>query len=100
MPGVQESALHFWPMKRRQLLRHLREQHCVPHEKGRGSTMYRNEVNGSVASVPSDPEPHDAMIRMICRLLDIDVPKSIFSEPARSSSARGVRRAAKRTPRG
>jgi hypothetical protein len=61
--------------------------------------MYRNELNGSVTSVPNDPEPHDALIRMICRLLDIDIPRSIVSDRARSSSVRAARRVTKRTPR-
>lgn len=84
-------------MKRRQLLRLLRENHCVPDEKGRASTLYRNVLTGAVATVPNDPEPDDLLIVKLCRALDVPVPQSLNGRP-RSAPVR--QRLKTRTPRG
>jgi hypothetical protein len=68
-------------MKRRQLLRHLRERHCVADEKGRETTLYRNERTGATATVSNRADPDDMTIRMVCKRLEIDVPRSLSGRP-------------------
>jgi mRNA interferase HicA len=61
-------------VKRRDLLRHLREHGCIFVREGAGHTIVRNPLNGMQTEVPRHREIKFAMVRRICRDLNVPPP--------------------------
>lgn len=61
-------------MKRRELLRHLRAQGCLPLREGHRHSIYWNPATKRTSSVPRHTEVDDFLAKKICRDLDISEP--------------------------
>ncbi len=61
-------------MKRRKLLRHLEKYGCQFLREGKKHTVYFNPSNMKVSTVPRHEEIVDALVRKICKDLEIPVP--------------------------
>jgi mRNA interferase HicA len=61
-------------LKRRALLKHLREQGCEFLREGSRHTMYVNRAARRASSVPRHTEIPDKLARKICRDLEIPPP--------------------------
>ncbi|MBI1914375.1 MAG: type II toxin-antitoxin system HicA family toxin [Planctomycetes bacterium] len=61
-------------MKRRNLLRHLREQGCLFVREGSDHTIVTNPANGRQSEVPRHREIKFRLVRKICRDLDVTPP--------------------------
>jgi mRNA interferase HicA len=61
-------------MKRRNLLRHLREHGCVFFREGKRHTVYYNPANRKVSTVPRHTDIDDVLAEKICRDLEIPSP--------------------------
>ncbi|MGB8311767.1 MAG: type II toxin-antitoxin system HicA family toxin [Halobacteriota archaeon] len=61
-------------MKRRKLLRHLREHGCVFLREGKRHTVYCNPANRKVSTVPRHTDIDDVLAEKICRDLEIPPP--------------------------
>ena len=62
-------------MKRRNLIDHLIKEGCVLHREGAKHSVYLNQENGHIATVPRHREIEVILARKICRQLDIPIPK-------------------------
>jgi predicted RNA binding protein YcfA (HicA-like mRNA interferase family) len=60
-------------MKRRALLRHLKEQGCKFFREGKEHTVYWNPANRKTTSVPRHVEVANKLARKICK--DLGIPK-------------------------
>ena len=58
-------------MKRRELLRHLRQQGCELFREGGRHSVFWNPANRRTSTVPRHAEIHDFLARKICRDLGI-----------------------------
>lgn len=61
-------------MKRRDLLRHLREHGCALLREGGNHSVFVNRDAGKVSTVPRHREVNDFLARKICRDLEIPEP--------------------------
>ncbi len=61
-------------MKRRQLLKHLRDNGCEFLREGSRHTMYVNRETQRASSVPRHTEIPDRLVRKICKDLGIPPP--------------------------
>ena len=61
-------------MKRRQLLRHLKEHACELRREGSNHSIYRNPTTGKAVPVPRHTEIANNLARKICRDLGIPPP--------------------------
>jgi mRNA interferase HicA len=61
-------------MKRRDLIRHLRQNGCTLDREGARHSIYRNPANGRCAAVPRHREVKDTVARVICDELEIPRP--------------------------
>jgi hypothetical protein len=59
-------------MKRKDLLRHLREYGCALLREGKRHSIYWNPTSSKVSSVPRHSEINDFLARKIFR--DLDIP--------------------------
>lgn len=58
-------------MKRSTLLQHLRKHGCVLKREGASHSLWTNPANGKVEAVPRHTEIPNALVRKICRGLEI-----------------------------
>ena len=58
-------------MKRKVLLRHLREHGCLLLREGGRHSVYWNPATKRTSTVPRHSEIHEFLARKICRDLDI-----------------------------
>jgi predicted RNA binding protein YcfA (HicA-like mRNA interferase family) len=61
-------------MKRRKLLRHLRQHGCRFLREGASHEVWYNPANGQMQPVPRHVEVSPRLIRTICRKLEIEPP--------------------------
>jgi len=61
-------------MKRRELLRHLRDSGCQFLREGSRHTVFWNPAGGKTSTVPRHAEINDFLARKICRDLGIPEP--------------------------
>ncbi len=61
-------------MKRRKLLRHLRDHQCVFVREGAGHTIVSNAAKDLQSEVPRHREVKFALVRQICKDLAIPLP--------------------------
>jgi mRNA interferase HicA len=61
-------------MKRRELLRHLRDSGCDLYREGGRHSVYWNPSNRRTSTVPRHAEINDFLARKICRDLGIAEP--------------------------
>ena len=61
-------------MKRRQLLRHLKNHGCSLLREGANHSIYQNDETGAEAPVPRHTEIDDITARIICKELSIPRP--------------------------
>ncbi|MBI5969549.1 MAG: type II toxin-antitoxin system HicA family toxin [Deltaproteobacteria bacterium] len=61
-------------MKRRELLRHLKQHGCELFREGGKHSVYFNVVGRKTSSVPRHNEIADKLARKICKDLDIKEP--------------------------
>jgi mRNA interferase HicA len=61
-------------MKRRKLIRHMENYDCFFHREGGRHTIYMNRAKGLKTSIPRHPEIEPALVREICKDLDIPAP--------------------------
>ena len=61
-------------MKRRELLRHIKNHGCEFVREGREHTIYENPANGKRVPVPRHREIADVFARAICRQLGVPEP--------------------------
>ena len=61
-------------MKRRKLVRHMGDNGCAFHREGARHTIYINLATGLKTAVPRHPEIEPALVRKICKDLDIPAP--------------------------
>ena len=61
-------------MKRRALLKHLREHDCELLREGAKHSVYWSPVSRKTSAVPRHSEVSDKLARKICRDLGIPIP--------------------------
>lgn len=61
-------------MKRRALLKHLRQHGCELLHEGKRHSVYWNPANRRTSSVPRHTEIVDKLVRKICKDLGIPTP--------------------------
>lgn len=61
-------------MKRKDFLRHLRDEGCQLLREGKRHSIYWNPTAGKTSSVPRHTEVNDFLARKICRDLGIAGP--------------------------
>lgn len=61
-------------MKRTAFVRHLEAHGCHLVREGGNHSVYRNAANGRQSTVPRHREIKDALVRKICRDLEIPPP--------------------------
>jgi len=62
-------------MKRRALLRHVKQQGCKLLREGHSHSVYWNPVNRQTSSLPRHTEIVDKLARKICKDLGIAAPE-------------------------
>lgn len=62
-------------MKYQKFIRHLHRHHCVMKRQGGNHEVWLNLDNEKVQHVPRHAEVSPVMVRKICKLMDIPVPK-------------------------
>jgi mRNA interferase HicA len=62
-------------MKRKELLRHLKESGCVLLREGANHSIFLNQINKKVSTVPRHSEINDFLAKKICKDLEISIPK-------------------------
>ncbi|HHS12474.1 MAG TPA: type II toxin-antitoxin system HicA family toxin [bacterium] len=60
-------------MKRRRLLKHLRDHGCKLLREGKKHTVYINRASRKSSTVPRHSEINDFLARKICR--DLEIPE-------------------------
>jgi len=61
-------------MKRRELVRHLAEQGCMPLREGSRHSVFHNPKENTTSTVPRHREIDDFLAKKICRDLRIAPP--------------------------
>ncbi|HEX5471165.1 MAG TPA: type II toxin-antitoxin system HicA family toxin [Lacipirellulaceae bacterium] len=61
-------------MKRKDLVKHLRQHGCRLLREGRGHSVWMNPINGEQSSIPRHREINEYTVRAICRQLGIAGP--------------------------
>lgn len=61
-------------MKRRDFVRHLKQQGCELDREGSRHSIFRNPENGRCAAVPRHREIKDTVARTICEQLGVSRP--------------------------
>jgi predicted RNA binding protein YcfA (HicA-like mRNA interferase family) len=61
-------------VKRRELVRHLREHGCVLLREGSRHSVFVNQATRKTSTVPRHREVNDDLARKICRDLGVDPP--------------------------
>jgi mRNA interferase HicA len=61
-------------MKRRDLVRHLREHGCILDHEGGRHTVFLGPSNNRISSVPRHTEIKNGLVRKICNDLEIPYP--------------------------
>jgi len=62
-------------MKRRELIRYLETNGCVPLREGKKHSVYLNKIRRKVSTVPRHKEISDFLAQKICRDLEIPLIK-------------------------
>lgn len=62
-------------MKRRELIRHLKEQGCLLLREGGKHTVYYNPANRKASTIPRHNEIVDILTKKICKDLEVIPPK-------------------------
>ena len=62
-------------MKRRDVVRHLKQHSCELLREGGNHSVYVNRSRSKVSTVPRHREINDFLVRKICRNLEIPEPK-------------------------
>jgi hypothetical protein len=63
-------------MKRRELIKHLREEGCVLLREGKKHSVYLSRIRNKVSTIPRHNEINDILAKKICRDLEIRPPRS------------------------
>ncbi len=61
-------------MKRAAFVRHLETRGCHLVREGGNHSVFRNRANGRQSTVPRHREIKEALVRKICRDLEIEAP--------------------------
>jgi mRNA interferase HicA len=61
-------------MKRKKLIKHLRNQGCILLREGRDHSLYVNEAKKRVSTVPRHKEIDEFLAKKICKDLEIVSP--------------------------
>ncbi len=61
-------------MKRRGLIRHLKDNRCALLREGANNSVYVNPANRKVTTVPRHREINEYLAQKICRDLEIPAP--------------------------
>ena len=59
-------------MKRKKLIKHLRNQGCILFREGRNHSLYVNEAKKRVSTVPRHKEIDEFLAKKICKDLEIE----------------------------
>jgi predicted RNA binding protein YcfA (HicA-like mRNA interferase family) len=63
-------------MKRRKLLRHLKDNNCELLFEGTNHSVYYNTTNNKTSTVPRHAEIAKGLVVKICKDLEIHAPKN------------------------
>ena len=61
-------------MKIKNFLRHLQHHNCLQIRGGGNHSIFQNQVDKKISSVPRHNEVKNNLVRKICRDLEIPVP--------------------------
>jgi len=62
-------------MKRKDLIKHLKNCDCLLLREGRKHSVYVNRIKKKVSTIPRHKEINDFLIKKICRDLEIAFPQ-------------------------
>ncbi|MBY0435840.1 MAG: type II toxin-antitoxin system HicA family toxin [Cyclobacteriaceae bacterium] len=63
-------------MKTSNLIRYLQEQNCYLHREGANHSIFINQSNRKLSSVPRHRETKNNLVRKICKDLEIPPPRN------------------------
>lgn len=63
-------------MKTNNFIRYLNEQNCQLIREGGNHSIFRNQSNRKISSIPRHKEVKNNLVRKICKDLDIAIPAS------------------------
>lgn len=58
-------------MKRKLLLKHLQRNNCTLHREGGNHSLFKNNTNGKISTIPRHPDINDLLANEICKQLEI-----------------------------
>ena len=59
-------------MKRNKLLKYLTKNQCILIREGGKHSLYKNQSNGKLTTIPRHPDIKEGLCRKICK--DLDIP--------------------------
>ena len=62
-------------MKRREFIRHLRENNCHLLDEGSRHSIIQNTVTGKKTSLPRHTEIDRRLVALVCKQLEIERPR-------------------------
>lgn len=63
-------------MKISSFIKHLNKHNCLLIREGGNHSIFQNQQNSKISSVPRHKEIKNNLVRKICKDLEISVPKS------------------------
>jgi predicted RNA binding protein YcfA (HicA-like mRNA interferase family) len=63
-------------MKIKAFLRHLQKQNCLSIREGGNHTIFQNQFNKKISSVPRHKEVKNNLVRKICKDPEISTPEN------------------------
>jgi predicted RNA binding protein YcfA (HicA-like mRNA interferase family) len=63
-------------MKQSNFIKHLQKQNCLLIREGGNHSIYQNQINKKITSVPRHKEIKNFLIRKICKDLEIQPPSN------------------------
>lgn len=63
-------------MKQSNFIKHLQKQNCLFIREGSNHSIYQNQINKKITSVPRHREIKNNLVRKICKDLEIEPPSN------------------------
>jgi mRNA interferase HicA len=63
-------------MKTKNFLRHLHDKNCLLIREGSNHSIFQNQENKKISSVPRHKEVKNNLVRKICKDLEISIPEN------------------------
>lgn len=63
-------------MKTNNLIKYLNQQNCLLIREGGNHSIYQNQLNKKITSIPRHKEVKNNLVKKICKDLDIPAPES------------------------